>query len=89
MQDQPQKPTVTVDGTVYELESLTPQVRNMIAMYQKWSTQLSDLQSEYAKTDLAVKSLGAEIGKQIAATDGSAPPADPAPAEEKPSKKRK
>ncbi len=71
------KQTVTIDGNVYEMDALTPQVRNMIALYQRWTTQAQELQSEFTKTDLAVKALGAEIGKAVAAKPDSESAAQP------------
>ena len=82
------KPTVTVDGTVYELDSLSPQVRNLIALYQKWSMQLSDQQSELTKTDLAVKSLGNEITKLVN-SETAQPKVETESVEEKPVSKKK
>lgn len=61
------KPSITIDGVSYELDSLTPQVRTMLNLYQRWTTQAQDLQTEFTKTDLAVKALGAEISKALAA----------------------
>jgi hypothetical protein len=82
MSNEEQKaPTINVDGVEYQLNDLSPEIRQRVALYQQWSTQLQNLHSEYTKTEMAVRAVGREIGEMIkqstAATDQAATDAEP------------
>lgn len=77
-----QTKTITVDGKTYELDKLSPQIQQAVAIYNRFSADLSEAQLTVIKCQAAVTSVGQQIAEAIKKADEAAPAA---PAAETPS----
>ncbi len=60
---------ITIDNKKYDLTAFPSELQNLVALYQQWTVRQGAQQRELAITQYAIQSLGAEIGKQLAASN--------------------
>ena len=61
MTDQIQEPTINVAGKSYPINSLPPEIRDLIAVYQVWENELVVQKREVFKLEGAIRSLSSEL----------------------------
>jgi len=72
-----QSKTITVDGKTYELDKLSPQIQQAVAIYNRFSADLSEAQLTVIKCQAAVTYIGQQIAEAIKKTDDVS--SDPVP----------
>lgn len=63
--EQAQPQTITVDGKTYELDKLSPQVQQAVAIYNRFNSDLSEAQLSVIKCQAAVATVGQQIAEAI------------------------
>jgi len=59
--EQTQNPVITIEGKNYNFQDLTPDVQNMVTLYNSWSTDLVKQRTEIIKLELAIRSVTQDI----------------------------
>lgn len=67
-----QEPTVTVNGKTYQVNALPPELRDMLAVYQLWETELATARREVFKTEAAIRALTGELEGRFKALEDAA-----------------
>jgi hypothetical protein len=85
MTEEVQKPTVTFNDKVYDLEGLPQEVKDLINIHQMWNTELVEQRRNVFKTEAAMRSVLNELETRFKQVDtDAAPVAEVAPAVEVP-----
>lgn len=61
--------TITVDDKVYQIETLSDQIKEMIALHQVFTNDVRESRIKLAKDEIAREALGVKIANQIKIND--------------------
>lgn len=67
MSETQSEPTVTLNGEEIAVKLLPDDVKNLIEVYKSWETDLLTERKAVFKTEAALRGLGIEIEKRVAA----------------------
>jgi hypothetical protein len=57
--------TITVDGVEHALDSFGPEVKQLVAIHQKWEKELVDARLQVALVEAALRDLNKELTAKI------------------------
>lgn len=57
MQDE----TVDIDGTIYKVANLSPEIQNRLKLYKKWQEELESEEEKCLKIKMAMKTLSNDL----------------------------
>ena len=60
-----QQPTITIADKSYLIEKLSPEIRDMVAYYQRWINEKAEAMAEVNKCEAACRAITLEITKRI------------------------
>lgn len=61
--------TIMINDKLYVMDDLPEQVKQLIGVYRKWATDLSEARLEVAKHEAAMRDLASEISRTVAASE--------------------
>ncbi len=61
--------TITVDDKVYQIETLSDQIKEMIVLHQVFTNDVRESRIKLAKDEIAREALGVKIANQIKISD--------------------
>lgn len=57
--------TITVDGAVYQVEDLSAEIQNLVAIYSQWRADAEQARLDHLKVNAALRELSREIGQAV------------------------
>ena len=73
--NQPDNPSVQIDGKEYNFKDLPEPVQNLVALHNKWSNDLLIAKTEVMKLEFALQKAATEIGNEMQKNSKPASPA--------------
>lgn len=67
-QAQQPEANLVIDGKTFSIASLSPEVQEMVGLYQRWGNERLEAQIEVAKCEAAQRAISVEISNRISQT---------------------